>query len=417
MPSPHIAIRDCFISERKGDTCFGLGEWRRYQGGVWQEIPELIIKREIQRISARKEYLKTTNSAIVSIFELLKAHLNIPSPIFDANPNLLIFDDCVLNLETNKKIAHSPKNYATSKLPFKYDPKAESKEWERFLQHLPHAEFLQEFAGYCLTSETKYELALWLWGPPGGGKSTFVEALCTMLGPKACVLGLSEIDRSSFALAQLPGKTLSVSTELPSRSLRSPNIINALISGEMISFERKYRDPITMRPHVKLLWAMNNLPSIDLGGVGIFRRIVPVYIPSVPENERDPAVKSGILASGMAVVNWALAGLRRLQERGRFDVPPELLAARDGYRQRSDLTLCFVDECCERDEDSRARTAVLYKKYRSWCLAGGYRAATVQSFTADLDRLGFIRIKPHNVSYYTGLDLIDDSALDSIIVE
>lgn len=417
MPSPHIAIRDCFISKRKGDTCFGLGEWRRYKAGVWAAVPDLQIKKEIQAITVKRPDLKTTNGLILSVFELLKAHLHVSDLLFDSKPNIIVFDDCVLNLQTGSKVSHSPLHFATSKLPFKYDPKAQSPEWERFLQHLPHADFLQEFAGYCLTPETKHEVALWLWGPAGGGKSTYVEALCAMLGSKACVLGLNEIERSPFALAQLPGKTLSVSTEQPSRLIRSPNIINALISGELITYERKFHDPITIRPHVKLLWAMNMLPTVGMDGIGVFRRVVPVHINAVPESERDPAIKEGILKSGMAVANWALPGLKRLQQRGRFEIPPELLAARDQYKERNDLTLCFINERCEQDPDKRVKTKTLYLDYKDWCTSSGYRAVAIRNFVADLDRLGFINTKPHNVSYYMGLSLIDDSALDSIVVD
>lgn len=416
MPSPHIAIRDCFIKQRKGDTCFGLGEWRRYKAGVWASVPDLKIKKEIQEIAVKKG-VGTTNGLVTSVFELLKAYLHVSDLLFDSNPHVLIFDDCVLDIPANSTVPHSSAHYATSKLPFKYDPETRSDDWDRYLKHLPHSDFLCEFAGYSLTPETKYELALWLWGPAGGGKSTYIEALCAMLGSKSCVLGLSEIERSQFALSQLPGKTLAVSTEQPARLVKSPHIINALISGELITYERKFVDPVTIRPHVKLLWGMNMLPTIGMEGIGMFRRVIPVHIPAIPESDRDPKIKEGILRNPMAVVNWALPGWRRLQARGKFEVPAELITARDEYKHRNDLTSNFIDECCEKDDQYRARTTVLYQKYKLWCAENGYRAVAIRNFTADLDRLGFVNVRPHNVSYYNGLDLADDSVLDNIIVE
>lgn len=417
MTSPHIALRDLFIAARRGDTCFGLGEWRRYNKGIWAAVPDLLIKKEIQGIAAKKDFVKTTSSVVNSVFELLKAQLHVSDLLFDSNPNVLIFTDCVLDIATNTTASHSRTHYATSKLPFNYDPDATSAPWNKFLDHLPHVEFLREFAGYCLTPETKYELALWLWGPAGGGKSTYIEALCAMLGAKACMLGLSEIERSQFALSQLPGKTLAVSTEQPSRLIKSPHIINALISGELITYERKFVDPVTIRPHVKLLWGMNMLPTIGMEGIGMFRRVIPVHIPAVPESDRDPAVKEGILRNPMAVVNWALPGWRELQARNKFNIPPDLILARDQYKQRNDLTANFIDECCERDEENRAKTTSLYQKYKLWCGENGYRAVAIRNFTTDLDRLGFTNIRPHNVSYYSGLDLADDSVLDQMVVE
>lgn len=416
MSSPHIAIRDCFIKQRKGDTCFGLGEWRRYRRGAWEAVSDLLIKKEIQEIGVKKG-AGTTNGLVTSVFELLKAFLHVSDLLFDSNPHILVFDDCVLDFQTNTRIPHSPTHYATNRLPFKYNPQATCPEWDRFLHHLPHAEFLQEWAGYCLTPETRHEIALWLWGPPGGGKSTYVEALCAMLGAKSCILGLSEIERSQFALSQIPGRTLAVSTEQPGRIVKCPHIINALISGELITYERKFVNPVTIRSHVKLLWAMNMLPTIGMDGVGMFRRVIPLHIPAVAESERDPALKAAIINNPMAVTNWALEGERRLRERGRFTIPPELLAARDEYREKNDLTLNFIDEKCEKGPENRVRTTVLFTKYKDWCVENGYRNVAIRHFVSDLDRLGFIKIKPHNVSYYSGLALIDDSVLDSVEVD
>jgi putative DNA primase/helicase len=111
---------------------------------------------------------------------------------------------------------------------------------------------LGEFAGYCLTVDTSHELAVWLYGPPGGGKSTFIEGFKAMLGKYAGLLGLADIQRSRFALADLPGKTLVVAAEQPSDYISSSHILNAIISGEEILVERKFRDAFTVTPRAKI---------------------------------------------------------------------------------------------------------------------------------------------------------------------
>jgi putative DNA primase/helicase len=418
MPSPHLEVRNRFITKRNGDTCYGMGEWRRYQAGAWETVPDLQIKREIQLLAAKFPKLTVTASVVSSITELIRQCVAVSDLLFDANPNIIVFSDCVLDLQTWGTVPHSPAHYATSKLPFDYDPDARLDQWDQFLLHLPYPEFMQRFAGLCLTPETKYELALWLWGPPGGGKSTYIEALCAMLGAKACVLGLSEIERSQFALGQLPGRTLAVSTELPGRLVRASHIINAIISGELMPVERKYLDPYTIRPHAKIIWGMNVLPSIGMEGIGMFRRIFPVHFPAVPESDRDPKLKEAILRSPMAVANWAIAGLRKVQSDNSLNVPAELLAARDAYRESNDLSLNFINEECEKDPEKLVKMTTLYLRFKVWATKTGHRARTIQEFKADLDRLGFINVRPHNVSYWKGLALIDDSELDTgIIVE
>lgn len=415
MTSPHLEVCSCFI-KKHSDTCYGLGEWRRYDTGAWLTVPELQIKREVQSLAAKHGRLMVTASTVSSITELVRQRVAVSDLLFDANPNIIVFRDCVLDLQTWDTVPHSPTHYVTNRLAFDYDPTATLAEWDRFLTSLPHADFMRQFAGLCLTPETKYEIALWLWGPPGGGKSTYIEALCAMLGAKACVLGLSEIERSQFALSQLPGRTLAVSTELPGRLVRASHIINAIISGELMPVERKYLDPYTIRPHAKIIWGMNVLPSIGMEGIGMFRRILPIHFPSIPEAARDPRLKEAILHSPMAVANWALAGLKQLQADSALTIPPELIMARDTYRQQNDLTHNFISENCELDPEKAVKMTTLYHKFKLWATHSGYRARTVQEFKADLDRLGFINIRPHNVSYWKGLALIDDSELDSDIV-
>lgn len=416
MPSPHLEVRSRFLKKRNGDICYGLGEWRHYKDGIWESEPELAIKREIQFIAANITGLSVTNGLVTSVTELVRQCVQVSDLLFDSNPNIITFKDCVLDLATWSTVPHSREHYTTSKLPFKYDPTARLPEWERFLVSLPHVDFMQRFAGYCLTSETKYEVALWLWGPPGGGKSTYIEALCAMLGAKACVLGLSEIERSQFALSQLPGRNLAISTEMPARIIRAANVINAIISGELIPVERKYINPYTIRPHAKIIWGMNMLPTIGNEGVGIFRRVLPVHFPSIPESERDPKLKEAIIRSPMAVANWALQGLRELQKLQSLQIPTELINARDQYKEHNDVTLCFVNEHCERDPNSRVKTTFLHQKYRDWATKNGYRAMSVRNFVHDLDRLGFVNVKPHNVSYYQGLRFVEDADLDADIV-
>lgn len=416
MPSPHLEVRNAFLKKRDGDTCYGLGEWRRYDTGSWGAVPEVQIKREVQCLAARHPRLLVTSAVVASVTELIRQYVAISDLLFDANPNIIVFNDCVLDLQTWTTVPHAREHYVTNRLAFTYDPAATLPEWDQFLESLPHPTFMRQFAGLSMTPETKYEIALWLWGPPGGGKSTYIEALCAMLGAKACVLGLSEIERSQFALSQLPGRTLAVSTELPGRLVRASHIINAIISGELMPVERKYLDPYTIRPHAKIIWGMNVLPSIGMEGIGMFRRILPIHFPSIPESQRDPKLKEAILRSPMAVANWALPGLKEIQTSNSLTVPPELIAARDTYRESNDLTLNFISESCERDPEKSIKMTTLYLKFKVWATRSGHRARTIQEFKADLDRLGFIHIRPHNVSYWKGLGLIDDSQLDDNVI-
>lgn len=404
----HVRLRDRYLSDFP-NTIYGLGEWRRYDNGVWLPIHELIIRRELQHsvVTQRKIAVKVDNGLINSLYNMVKAHTFTPDAQFDHDENLLVFDDCTLDFLTGERRGHLPENYRTTKLPFAYDANATSDCWERFLADVVSGEvalFLQEFAGLAITGLTKYEIAVWLYGLPGGGKSTFIAGLESMLGPQCGVLGLSDIETSNFGLTNLPGKTLVISTEQPAHFIKSAHIVNALISGERVNVDRKFRDPIAFTSRCKILWAMNELPRVDDKGAGIFRRVKLVHFPAIDLSKRDPRVKEAIQQSGMAILNWALVGLRRLLERGHFDIPETIEAATEHYRINNDIPSMFVEERCEADSIAKEQAQTLYEAYREWCVDTGHKPLAMPRFSDEMQRLGFTKTKIGNV-YYRGLKL------------
>lgn len=386
-------------------------------GGIWQEVPELAVRKKLHSVSLEREP-DITNYDINSILALLKAQVFVPDKEWNARPDLLAFDDGVLNLITREFGPHKPEYYLTSKLPYAYDPSATSDTWSSFLaETAPEAaDFLQEFAGYCLTTETRYETAVWLYGPPGGGKSTFVEGMMAMLGHRATVLGLADIENSRFGLTSLPGKTLAISTEQPSHFIKSPHLLNAIISGEPINVDRKFRDMITIVPRCKLLWAMNDLPRIDERGSGLFRRVKLVQFPAIPIERRNPRVKEEIAKSGMAITNWALEGLDRLNKRGRFLIPAAVEEATDLYRLENDIPQLFVNECCDIGEEYKVQSSHLYSAYSKWCTVNGHKPVSSTRFAGEMGRLGFSKVKLSSM-FWIGVRVRDDvnQALDDYI--
>lgn len=407
----HIRLKSYHL-RKYPHTAFSLGEWKRYDDGVWKRVPEMQVRREVQEIAVQYgSGLNITSTLVASVYNLLQQHVFLPDDTFDSDVDLIYFHDCVLRISTGETRPHDPtKDRATSKLPFHYYPEAKSDAWEQALtmtepEYLP---FLQEYAGYCLTPSTQYELALWCWGEPGSAKSTFITGLEAMLGARCCTLGLADIERSQFALAQIPGKTLAISTEQPSRFVRCSHVLNSLISGESLIWERKFVDPVTIRPMVKLVWAMNELPRIDSSGIGLFRRVVPV--PWKKVEKPDPSVKEAVKMSGQAIFNWAYEGLRRLNARGRFEIPEGLISERETYRTQNDVPQTFLDEICERvdplDENgeyNKIQSSILYLKYREWCQNTGHKPLSSTAFAPEIKRLGVEKLRIGDYVFWIGL--------------
>jgi putative DNA primase/helicase len=409
-PPTHDELRDRWIGGNPNHA-YGLSEWRHYERGMWPAVSETSVKRKLSDVieEAKPEGIKPTASILASVTELTRVKVFVPDEKWDADPDILICKNGALRISTGELENHRADHYATSAVPYEYRPGVKTLAWDYFIRNTVPvaAAFLQEFAGYALTTNMSHELAVWLYGPPGSGKSTFLAGLQAMLGHRAGILGLADLEKSRFTLADLPGKTLVVASEQPSAYLASTNTLNAIISGEPLQVERKYRDPFTVIPRTKVCWAMNELPRVADANSGLFRRVKVVGFPELPEDKRDPEIKQLIEQEGAGILNWALEGLNRLNQRGHFEIPAGVLDATKQFRENNDVPALFIEDRCIQGMDFEMPAARLYREYKYWCEENGHRPQSSTRVAADWQRLGFERKRTMSGTVYQGLKLDD----------
>ena len=392
-------------------TAYGLGEFRRYERGMWPVLPDAQVEAEILKVlkDAKSKGVRPSARLLASVKKLSSVIVNVSDDRWNANPDVLVCRNGTLHIPTLALREHLQEDYQTSGLNFDYDPKATAPTWEYALKStVPDAvDFLQEFAGYALTTDTRFEVAMWLYGPAGSGKSTVLTGLQTMLGERAGILGLADIERSSFALANLPGKTLMISTEQPASYMQSSHVLNAIISGEMVHVDRKFRDPIDIRTHAKIAWAMNDLPRVPDAGDGLFRRVKVVKFPKLA-GPPNPQVKETVKHEGAGILNWALAGLARLRARGRFIVPDCVKAATEDFQQTNDVPAMFVEDRCVVGPGYKVSGQTLYEEYSKWCVTSGHKPQAMNNVAREWERLGFEKKRSNRgIEYYgVGLQLV-----------
>jgi P4 family phage/plasmid primase-like protien len=389
-------------------TAYGLGEFRRYDHGIWVFMPEETIEAELLAVimAAKGRGVRPSARLLASVKKLASVIVSVCGDRWNADPDIIVCRNGTLHVPTMALREHRAEDYQTSGLSFNYDPRATAPVWNDTLQStVPWAaDFLQEFAGYSLTTDTRYELAIWLCGPRGSGKSTILTGLQAMLGERAGVLGLADIERSSFALASLPGKTLVVSTEQPAQYMQCSHVLNAIISGELVHVDRKFRDPVDIRPRAKIAWAMNDMPRVPDAGNGLFRRVKVIKFPKLGE-DADPKVKETIETEGAGILNWALAGLVRLRANNRFTIPQCVADATNDFQQTNDVPAVFVSECCTVGPELKVAGGALYEEYKTWCLTNGHKPQSSTSLAREWERLGFDKYQANGRTFYRGIGL------------
>jgi putative DNA primase/helicase len=403
----HDELRDRWL-ERYPHMAYSGGDWYAYGDGFWRQVDVIAVERQVMDVleGSREEGVKVTGHLLGSVMRLARAATFVPPEMWDASPDALVLANGTLEVSTQTLRGHKPEDYAKARLPYEYDPEATA---DVFLAVLKKAipwgvEFLQEFAGYCLTPDTSLETALWFKGPRGCGKSTIIEGLMAMLGPRHGILGLAEIESSPFALQKIPGRTLLTSTEQPASYLKSTHVIDALVSGETLIVNRKYRDAEEVKPVAKVIWAMNDLPRIANTTSGIFRRVKVLEFPKL-RGQAEPEVKEYVKQEGAGILNWALDGLERLQERGHFKVPVEVQGATEEFERSNDLPMMFVEEECITGAGHEVASRLLYSRYREWCVDNGHKPQSSTRLADDWRRLGFERRRVKGRSFWSGVAL------------
>jgi putative DNA primase/helicase len=392
-------------------TAFGLGDFLRYKQGVWNIVPQPQVEKEIMDIliTAKVEGIKPTNALVTSVREICRIMVTVENSRWDSNPDILVCQNGTLDIPSRKLRDHSPDDYATQAVPYAYLETAKAPAWQKLLSILPAnvVPFLQEFAGYCLTTDTSLETAVWLYGLPGSGKSSFIMGIMTMTGPKCCQIGLKEIERSRFALTNLPGRTVAVSTEQPTGNITSSDLLNKIISGEPIIVDRKFKDPVEIYPRAKVIWGMNELPRIPSGKNGLFRRVKLLECPVIPMENQDPQVKEQIKIEGAGILNWALDGLDRLRNRGCFEIPESVKRAINDFKTSNDVSLQFIADECILDGSFSVQAMDLYRRYRIWCENNGHRPFSSTRMAGIWIDRGLERYEKNGCRFYRGIGLKD----------
>lgn len=267
-------------------------------------------------------------------------------------------------------------------LAVSYDASAPSAPlFEKFIRRaLPDDDVrgrVQEYIGYTLLPDARHQKAqLWL-GEGANGKGVLANVVQKLHGIVAAVQ-LQRLD--GFNLEAIVGSSLIYVDEVP-RGKFDEQMVKSLIAGERVPVTRKWQSTISLRLHGKWIVCGNHIPTVTDHSVGFWRRwdLVP-FGETIPERERDPLLLDKILFGEMpAVLNWALAGLQRLLDRGGFkpELPHPMADLLHGARTDSNSIQAWMQDvriCLAPGGATPTRKTSIYTHYRDWCIANGLQA-------------------------------------------
>ncbi|WP_028318360.1 phage/plasmid primase, P4 family [Desulfobulbus elongatus] len=360
----------------------------RWSGKFWEPYET----DQVRRLAIEYLGIEATKGRVEDAVFQVRMMSTIPhGRKLNDTPDLICIRNGMCHIDTFEVRPHAKDYYATIQIDVDFDPHhpARCDRWLRFLLETivtPAAiNQLQEFFGYCLTRETRFDKCLLLLGPGSDGKSKVVKVLRQMVGPANTAAVSFENLQDQFHRATLFNKMLNVSTEISNKAMES-DYFKAIVTGDPVNAAFKNVDPFEFTPFVKLCYSMNKMPKVMDNSDGFYRRLLPISFKNQFFENADHYLEEKLLAELSGIFAWSLVGLKRLRERGGFSTCEETRDLLADYRRLNNPVYAFVEDRCLLDASPGSYTDKdgLYKAYATYCREKGYQPYHYENFFREL---------------------------------
>lgn len=405
----------------------------RFNGKVWEQVSEDELKHQLTLAMLASE---PKADIINGTFKVMSYMFTRPGMIMgqwegrDVS-NLIVCQNGIVDLKSGQLEPHNPAFFTTGILPYSYDPTAKAPEWQAFLNSsLEHDDeriaLLQEWMGYMLVNSYEFQKAMLMIGASRSGKGTIGKVLKDLVGSQAYAgITLEGLAADAVVETILDKTVLFIGDAHSVQGNDRGKIMDRFMSitgNDPLPVNRKYKGAWNGHIPGRITMAANNVPNFnDDSGAMANRLLILPFNKSFLGNE-DPMLYSKLREELPGICNWALEGLNRLRQIGRFTDPVMSRIEREEIMTQQAPLSAFVRECCEICDDGRVFTSDVYNAYKMWRVQEGGNAMTRSTFTRALRSTlrgkvvkDGIRIGDHTGQGFIGMRLKEIQPLNNVV--
>ncbi|WP_205961852.1 phage/plasmid primase, P4 family [Paracoccus aestuarii] len=370
--------------------CHSSGRWHVWTGTHWRkEETKLAFNwaREICRArsasdplsSAAKALAKAATAAAVERFAQADRAFAVTADAWDSDHWLLGTPGGTIDLRTGELRPARQTDMITKVTaaapvsPDRFDPSRDCPRWLAFLEQATGGDadairFLQQWAGYSLTGDTREEALLFVHGIGGSGKSTAINTLGALMGDYAVAVDTETITaqrhaRHSTEIARLHGARMAYASETEAGRAWAENRIKQLTGGDVMTARFMRQDDFSFKPQLKLVIVGNNKPAFSNVDGAIKRRFNVMPFDRKPKTP-DFGLKLALEAELPGILAWAVLGCLDWQKNGLLR-PAVMIETTEEYFAEQDTFSNWLTDRCETGARFAATTEDLFESW-SW---------------------------------------------------
>nr|WP_281722288.1 phage/plasmid primase, P4 family [Nitrosomonas nitrosa] len=374
------------------------GDYLRYESGAYVELEQATLEATLwqflegARVPAAEPGkpplpYRPNKQRVANVLAAVNSQVHFDKSLFEppqwlrgqgpAGSELVSFPNGLFHIPTGELLPPSEDYFTRSVQTFDYSAAAPTPEaWLSFLrsvwpEDVEQISTLQEMMGYLLTEDTSQQKAFLLIGPPRSGKGVIGRLIRNLVGERnACAPSMDSFGQR-FGLQSLIGKKVAVMSDMrmdrkTPKAAVTEKLLN--ITGEdPVDIDRKFKEAWSgrLRTRMVLISNMPDLPS-DPSGALASRFIIQTMKRSYLGQE-DITLEGRLNAELPSIFNWAIVGLRRLRERGKFVEPKSSAPTRRQLQALTQPIATFIRDCCVLAPEAFVDKDHLYPLYVRWC--------------------------------------------------
>lgn len=391
-------------------------------------------------ISKHKRYRDRVSGAdgLNALIRVMKTTCDVDYKQFDNDQQWFVMRNKVLDLDALRAgqwviLDHDPKRYVTKFFDADYNmERVNNTHWDTFLENsIPNEEarnYLQKVVGAAFMGESGLRAIMNLHGPPGSGKSVFINTFFK-LGKEgagyACMpdsKSIIKVSGQNFEQDSFKGRRFIGVSEPPMHDPIDNEFLKKFTGDEWVETRTLNVKSAGWVPQGVAFVASNKPLKINTRDKAIVERVQMIEFPVEfeynhpdPKRRRIKGLEDLIMADRERVLEWVIQGMRRYVELdNRQLVPPQsVIDLQTDVVMEASTALRWFDEFkadgllevnFDTDEKYFLPVKDAYQRYQNWIVMSGEKhPLTLRFFQQDIEQRFNGTIRVNGVSCFRGL--------------